>query len=155
MNSNTPSLAITMKGVSPLIRPEATSGSDVTPMLSAAADHHTHCTAVHLTQASALCGANDTMSSPRRTGVACGAASKRTSIPKRAREGCSRVHGIRCPQPGRVPVILVLCRPALYSGILRSTHCRKLSHKLISYTARQLGWGSFQGEHVHTFRPSI
>ena len=39
MNSNTPSLAITMKGVSPLMRPEATSGSAVTPMLSAAAQH--------------------------------------------------------------------------------------------------------------------
>jgi len=42
MNSKTPSLAITMKGVSPLMRPEATSGSAVTPILSAAAQakHH-------------------------------------------------------------------------------------------------------------------
>ena len=37
INSKTPSLAMTMKGVSPLMRPEATSGSAVTPMLSAAA----------------------------------------------------------------------------------------------------------------------
>lgn len=37
INSKTPSLAMTMKGVSPLMRPEATSGSAVTPILSAAA----------------------------------------------------------------------------------------------------------------------
>ena len=102
MNSKTPSLAITMKGVSLLMRPEATSGSAVTPILSAAAQQIGRA----ISPSSWSFGSHDDHAESKWPDVMHSPSSGQdrgskifwlTSIPKGSCESCPRVHGIRRP----------------------------------------------------------